>query len=210
MLKTFTQTKAIGQTFHKGCLRCTECDARLGSGRVSERDARPYCHRCYAKVRFSSPQSQQGNSCKHDAVVWPARERICATGNLTRQRKEWDLNNNCPFRYDPFRFSAIDVKDEFPDVTSVHVDIQGIKSNDFKRNMAGFGQIQCSIVDHTPFRLSCDQHNVRALHWKKRERTSLGTERVTTNVRPSSLTLQHQLGVSSDSGVTKSGFSLRP
>lgn len=44
------QTKAIGQTFHKGCLRCAECDTRLDSGRLSERDARPYCHRCYAKL----------------------------------------------------------------------------------------------------------------------------------------------------------------
>jgi len=44
------QTKAIGQTFHKGCLRCSECDTRLDSGRLSERDARPYCHRCYAKL----------------------------------------------------------------------------------------------------------------------------------------------------------------
>ena len=53
---TFTKTKAIGQTFHKGCLRCSECDSRLGPGRLSERDARPYCHRCYAKVRcFLSP-----------------------------------------------------------------------------------------------------------------------------------------------------------
>jgi len=44
------QAKAIGQTFHKGCLRCSECDARLDPGRLSERDARPYCHRCYAKL----------------------------------------------------------------------------------------------------------------------------------------------------------------
>ncbi|KAF9649680.1 LIM-domain-containing protein [Thelephora ganbajun] len=44
------QTKAIGQTFHKGCLRCSECDTRLNPGRLSERDARPYCHRCYAKL----------------------------------------------------------------------------------------------------------------------------------------------------------------
>lgn len=50
-LRTFTQTKAIGQTFHKGCLRCSECDTRLDPGRLSERDARPYCPRCYAKVR---------------------------------------------------------------------------------------------------------------------------------------------------------------
>lgn len=44
------QTKAIGQTFHKGCLRCSECDTRLDPGRLSEREARPYCHRCYAKL----------------------------------------------------------------------------------------------------------------------------------------------------------------
>jgi len=44
------QTKAIGQTFHKGCLRCSACDTRLDPGRLSERDGRPYCHRCYAKL----------------------------------------------------------------------------------------------------------------------------------------------------------------
>lgn len=44
------QAKAIGKTFHKGCLRCSECDTRLDPGRLSERDAQPYCHRCYAKL----------------------------------------------------------------------------------------------------------------------------------------------------------------
>ncbi|KZT68105.1 LIM-domain-containing protein [Daedalea quercina L-15889] len=44
------QVKAIGKTYHKGCLRCTECNTHLDSTRLTERDGNPYCHRCYSKL----------------------------------------------------------------------------------------------------------------------------------------------------------------
>jgi hypothetical protein len=44
------QVKAIGQLWHRGCLRCTECAAGLATGRVSEHENAPYCSRCYTKV----------------------------------------------------------------------------------------------------------------------------------------------------------------
>lgn len=44
------QVKAIGKTYHKGCLRCTECKTSLDSTRLTERDGHPYCHRCYGKL----------------------------------------------------------------------------------------------------------------------------------------------------------------
>ncbi|KAI8972621.1 hypothetical protein BD414DRAFT_448538 [Trametes punicea] len=43
------QVKAVGKTWHKACLRCTECGHTLDSGRLSEKDGDPFCHRCYAK-----------------------------------------------------------------------------------------------------------------------------------------------------------------
>ena len=45
------QVKAIGKTYHKGCLRCNECNTTLDSTRLTERDGEPYCRRCYSKVR---------------------------------------------------------------------------------------------------------------------------------------------------------------
>ncbi|CDO76755.1 hypothetical protein BN946_scf185028.g6 [Trametes cinnabarina] len=42
--------KAVGKTWHKGCLRCAECGHTLDSGRLSEKDGEPFCQRCYAKV----------------------------------------------------------------------------------------------------------------------------------------------------------------
>ncbi|KAI0270741.1 hypothetical protein BC834DRAFT_1011712 [Gloeopeniophorella convolvens] len=44
------QVKAIGKTWHKACLRCTECGTTLDSSRLTERDGDPYCHRCYNKL----------------------------------------------------------------------------------------------------------------------------------------------------------------
>ncbi|KAH7911798.1 hypothetical protein BJ138DRAFT_1005893 [Hygrophoropsis aurantiaca] len=44
------QMKAIGQTWHKGCLRCTECNTLLDSKRLTEKDGNPLCHRCYSKL----------------------------------------------------------------------------------------------------------------------------------------------------------------
>lgn len=44
------QVKAIGKTWHKACLRCSECGTSLDSSRLTERDGNPLCHRCYNKV----------------------------------------------------------------------------------------------------------------------------------------------------------------
>ena len=45
------QVKAAGKTYHKGCLRCAECNTLLDSTRLTEKDGRPLCRRCYGKVR---------------------------------------------------------------------------------------------------------------------------------------------------------------
>ena len=51
------KVKAVGKTWHKACLRCSECGTSLDSSRLTERDGSPFCHRCYNKVRtFSSYQ----------------------------------------------------------------------------------------------------------------------------------------------------------
>ncbi|KAF8627580.1 hypothetical protein AX17_006153 [Amanita inopinata Kibby_2008] len=44
------QVKAIGKTYHKGCLRCSECNTRLDSSRLRDHDGEPYCTRCYGKL----------------------------------------------------------------------------------------------------------------------------------------------------------------
>ncbi|OBZ74576.1 hypothetical protein A0H81_05409 [Grifola frondosa] len=44
------QVKAIGKTYHKSCLRCTECNTTLDSSRLTEKDGYPFCHRCYGKL----------------------------------------------------------------------------------------------------------------------------------------------------------------
>jgi hypothetical protein len=44
------QVKATGKTWHKGCLRCTECSTLLDSTRLTEKDGDPLCHRCYGKL----------------------------------------------------------------------------------------------------------------------------------------------------------------
>ncbi|KAH9996139.1 hypothetical protein BJV74DRAFT_769233 [Russula compacta] len=44
------QVKAIGKTWHKACLRCSECGTSLDSSRLTERDGSPLCHRCYNKL----------------------------------------------------------------------------------------------------------------------------------------------------------------
>lgn len=49
------QVKAAGKTFHKGCLRCAECNTSLDSTRLTEKDGRPLCRRCYGKVGSFSP-----------------------------------------------------------------------------------------------------------------------------------------------------------
>jgi LIM domain len=44
------QIKAVGKTFHKSCLKCTECNTSLDSTKLTEKDGDPLCRRCYGKV----------------------------------------------------------------------------------------------------------------------------------------------------------------
>ena len=44
------QVKAVSKTYHKGCLRCAECNTLLDSTRLTEKDGEPLCRRCYGKV----------------------------------------------------------------------------------------------------------------------------------------------------------------
>jgi len=44
------QVKAIGKTWHKECLRCSECSTFLDSSRLTEKDGNPLCRRCYNKL----------------------------------------------------------------------------------------------------------------------------------------------------------------
>lgn len=44
------ETKAVGKTWHKACLRCTECNKTLDPGRLSDRDGAPHCNPCYTKL----------------------------------------------------------------------------------------------------------------------------------------------------------------
>lgn len=44
------QMKAIGKTWHKGCLRCSSCNTLLDSKRLNEKDGKPLCGRCYSKL----------------------------------------------------------------------------------------------------------------------------------------------------------------
>jgi len=43
------QTKAVGKTWHKACLRCSECKTILDSSRLVEKEGVPVCGNCYAK-----------------------------------------------------------------------------------------------------------------------------------------------------------------
>ncbi|KAI0727739.1 hypothetical protein C8Q72DRAFT_781047 [Fomitopsis betulina] len=44
------QVKAIGKTYHRGCLKCSECSTTLDSTKLTERDGEPYCRQCYSKL----------------------------------------------------------------------------------------------------------------------------------------------------------------
>ncbi|KAJ7584913.1 hypothetical protein C8J56DRAFT_1166152 [Mycena floridula] len=44
------QIKAVGQTWHKACLRCTECNTSLDSTRLRDHEGVPLCARCYNKL----------------------------------------------------------------------------------------------------------------------------------------------------------------
>lgn len=45
------QVKASGRTFHRPCLRCTDCNTSLDSSRLAEKGDRIVCRNCYSKVR---------------------------------------------------------------------------------------------------------------------------------------------------------------
>jgi len=44
------QMKAVGKTWHKGCLRCASCNTLLDSKRLNDKDGEPLCGRCYNKL----------------------------------------------------------------------------------------------------------------------------------------------------------------
>ncbi|KAF8172816.1 hypothetical protein K438DRAFT_1851185 [Mycena galopus ATCC 62051] len=44
------QVKAVGKIYHKGCLRCTECNALLDSNRLRDHDGEPLCVHCHTKL----------------------------------------------------------------------------------------------------------------------------------------------------------------
>ncbi|KIL60700.1 hypothetical protein M378DRAFT_167801 [Amanita muscaria Koide BX008] len=44
------QVRAVGKTYHKGCLRCLECNTLLDSSRLRDHDGEPLCVRCYGKL----------------------------------------------------------------------------------------------------------------------------------------------------------------
>ncbi|KAJ3566723.1 hypothetical protein NP233_g6824 [Leucocoprinus birnbaumii] len=44
------QSKAVGKTWHKNCLRCQECNTLLDSNRLRDHDGTPFCVRCYSKL----------------------------------------------------------------------------------------------------------------------------------------------------------------
>ncbi|KAF8966941.1 hypothetical protein BDZ97DRAFT_1903604 [Flammula alnicola] len=41
--------EGVGKTFHKNCLRCTECNSSLDSNRLRDHDGDPFCVQCYGK-----------------------------------------------------------------------------------------------------------------------------------------------------------------
>jgi len=44
------QMKAVGKTWHEGCLRCTSCNTLLDSKRLNDKDGDPLCGRCYNRL----------------------------------------------------------------------------------------------------------------------------------------------------------------
>jgi len=43
------QVVAVGQKWHKSCLKCASCSTQLDSSKLADRDGTPYCRTCYAK-----------------------------------------------------------------------------------------------------------------------------------------------------------------
>lgn len=44
------QVVAVGKKWHRACLKCTSCDKRLDSHKLSDKDGEPYCGACYTKT----------------------------------------------------------------------------------------------------------------------------------------------------------------
>ncbi|KAK7688473.1 hypothetical protein QCA50_008011 [Cerrena zonata] len=44
------QVKALNKTYHKPCLRCSDCKTSLDSTKLTEKDGEPFCRRCYARL----------------------------------------------------------------------------------------------------------------------------------------------------------------
>lgn len=66
----FQQIKAVGKTWHKACLRCTECNTTLDSTKLTDKDGDPFCRNCYGKVcviwlafLFNDCLPRYSNSC---------------------------------------------------------------------------------------------------------------------------------------------------
>jgi len=57
------KVKAVGKTYHKFCLRCTECNTTLDSTKLRDHEEQPFCVRCYNKVRLRVPFSFSGKCC---------------------------------------------------------------------------------------------------------------------------------------------------
>jgi hypothetical protein len=69
--------KAIGKTWHKGCLRCNECNTLLDSTRLTEKDGDPLCHRCYSKVRLPFLFLLFRIPYVHNVAARPSRKWLC-------------------------------------------------------------------------------------------------------------------------------------
>ena len=43
------EVRALDKIWHIVCLRCTDCDKRLETGKLCEHDNKPYCKPCHTK-----------------------------------------------------------------------------------------------------------------------------------------------------------------
>jgi hypothetical protein len=75
------QVKAVGKTWHKACLRCSECGTSLDSSRLTERDGAPFCNRCYNKVcTFFLPGLSYHSLTLMNVAAWPGWEWVRPLG----------------------------------------------------------------------------------------------------------------------------------
>ena len=105
------------------------------------------------------PITRRGMNCANRiltcmAAVRPTGERVCVAGKLGRERQKRDLNVNPSLRYDPFTLGAVNVKHEFPHITSVHAHVQNVQPDSLERDPAWLGQIQRRPADPIPLGLS--------------------------------------------------------